>query len=70
MKRLRYRHLMFVIESVLTGSVRNFADGDTSAIAKVLVVGTRAVSWLGIEGDAQADLRVHGGPDKAIHHYP
>ena len=61
---------MFVVESVLTGSVRNFANGDTSAIAKTPVEGSRTIGWLGIEGDAQADLRVHGGPDKAIHHYP
>lgn len=30
-------------------------------------------AWLGIEGlsgDAQADRRVHGGPDKALHQYP
>ena len=29
--------------------------------------------WLGIEGlagDAQADRRVHGGPEKALHQYP
>lgn len=29
--------------------------------------------WLGQEGlagDAQGDRRVHGGPDKAVHHYP
>ena len=62
--------MVFVIESVLTGSVRNFADGETSAIAKHAVDGPRIVTWLGIEGDAQADLSVHGGPDKAIHHYP
>ena len=62
--------MVFVIESVLTGSVQNFADGETSAIAKSPVDGPRAVTWLGIDGDAQADLSVHGGPDKAIHHYP
>ena len=61
---------MFVVESVWTGSVRNFANGDMSAIAKTPVEGSRTIGWLGIEGDAQADLRVHGGPDKAIHHYP
>lgn len=30
-------------------------------------------AWLGIEGlagDAQADRRVHGGPEKALHQYP
>lgn len=29
--------------------------------------------WLSIDGfanDAQADRRVHGGPEKAVHHYP
>jgi MOSC domain-containing protein YiiM len=62
--------MVFVIQSVLTGRVRHFADGDSSAIAKLPVEGPRSVGWLGIEGDAQADLTVHGGPDKAIHHYP
>jgi MOSC domain-containing protein YiiM len=62
--------MVFRIESVLTGSVRAFADGEASAIEKTAVEGLRAVHWLGIEGDAQADLSVHGGPDKAIHHYP
>jgi len=28
------------------------------------------VTRLGLDGDEQADLRVHGGADKAIHHYP
>lgn len=30
-------------------------------------------AWLGVEGlagDAQADRRVHGGPEKALHQYP
>jgi MOSC domain-containing protein YiiM len=62
--------MVFRIESVLTGSIRNFARGESSAIVKALVDGSRAVSWLGIEGDSQADLAVHGGPEKAIHHYP
>jgi MOSC domain-containing protein YiiM len=62
--------MVIIVESVLTGSVQNFADGETSAIAKLPVEGPRAVTWLGISGDAQADLSVHGGPEKAIHHYP
>ncbi len=71
MSRLRYTHdMVFRIDSVLTGSVRNFARGESSAIAKVAVEGRRGVAWLGIAGDSQADLSVHGGPDKAIHHYP
>lgn len=71
LKRMGYTNRMtFVIGSVLTGGVRNFARGQSSAIAKTAAVGPRAVTWLGIAGDAQADLSVHGGPDKAIHHYP
>ena len=68
---MRYtQYMVFRIESVLTGSVRPFADGESSAVEKASVDGPRVVGWLGIEGDAQADLSVHGGPDKAIHHYP
>lgn len=59
------------IDAVLAGPVRRFTEaGDTSAIVKTPVDGSRAVGVAGIEGDAQADLSVHGGPDKAIHHYP
>jgi len=44
----------------------------TSAIRKQPVPGG---TWLGLsslnlDGDAQADLRVHGGPDKAVYAYP
>ena len=59
------------IESVLTGrAARLTGDGEMSAIAKSAVAGPRAIGLLGIEGDEQADLSVHGGPEKAIHHYP
>ncbi len=43
----------------------------TSGIAKRPV--TAESLWLGrlnLEGDAQADLEVHGGPDKAVYAYP
>ncbi len=29
-----------------------------------------AATAAGISGDVQADRRVHGGPDKAVHHFP
>ncbi|UVO54566.1 MOSC domain-containing protein [Sphingomonas sp. SUN039] len=62
---------MWTINAVLTGKVARFTDdGETSAIAKSPADGPRVVGFLGIEGDAQADLSVHGGPEKAIHHYP
>jgi MOSC domain-containing protein YiiM len=62
---------MWTIDAVLAGKIARFTDdGETSAIAKSRVDGACAVRFLGIEGDEQADLSVHGGPDKAIHHYP
>jgi MOSC domain-containing protein YiiM len=41
-----------------------------TAIGKRAVEGRRAVLALGIEGDEQADLRVHGGPGRAVYAYP
>lgn len=37
-----------------------------SAIHKVPVAGPVRIESLGLAGDAQADLRVHGGPEKAV----
>ena len=34
------------------------------------VSGPVAVRTLNLEGDGQADLSVHGGPDKAVYVYP
>lgn len=57
--------------AVLTGAVKPFRGADEpSAIAKSAIGGPVAVGRLGLAGDAQADLTVHGGPDKAVHHYP
>ena len=41
-----------------------------SGIVKRTVDGPRAVGRLGIEGDEQADLTVHGGLSKAVYAYP
>ena len=41
-----------------------------TAIGKRAVDGARAVGPLGIDGDEQADLSVHGGPGKAVYAYP
>ncbi|MDA0185362.1 MOSC domain-containing protein [Solirubrobacter phytolaccae] len=40
-----------------------------SAIAKAPVDGRVRVEGVNLAGDAQADLRVHGGPDKAVYAY-
>lgn len=62
---------MWRIDAVFTGKIARFTDtGETSAIAKHPVHGPVGIGFRGLEGDSQADLLVHGGPDKAIHHYP
>lgn len=40
-----------------------------SAIGKLPAAGPLAVGQLGIDGDEQADRAVHGGIEKAVHHY-
>lgn len=64
-------HASTPIAAVLCGKVQPFRGaGEPSAIAKFAVCGPVAVGPLGLAGDEQADLAVHGGADKAIHHYP
>ena len=41
-----------------------------TAIGKTAVSGPVAVGMLGLEGDEQADLNVHGGLSKAVYAYP
>ena len=41
-----------------------------TAIFKKPVAGTLAIRQLNLAGDQQADLTVHGGPDKAVYAYP
>ena len=40
-----------------------------SAIGKAPLVGPVRVAGVNVEGDDQADRRVHGGPDKAVYAY-
>jgi len=42
----------------------------TTAIYKQPIKGRVALRKLNLEGDRQADLGVHGGPDKAVYCYP
>lgn len=42
----------------------------TTGIFKSSVNGRIKVGILGLEGDVQADLTVHGGPQKAVYAYP
>ena len=41
-----------------------------TAIFKAPVAGAVAVHRLGVAGDEQANLEVHGGPEKAVYAYP
>jgi MOSC domain-containing protein YiiM len=60
-----------VVTGLFTGrSQARWAGRPPSAIGKRPADGPRRVTFTGIEGDEQADLAVHGGPEKAIHHYP
>lgn len=57
--------------SLHAGQARSFGpEGQSSAIHKVPVEGLRRITFQGLEGDVQADLKNHGGSDKALHHYP
>jgi MOSC domain-containing protein YiiM len=59
--------------NVATPSVLASVDGEVivSAIGKrPVTASTLWLSPLNLEGDAQADLRVHGGHDKAVYAYP
>ena len=59
------------IDAVLTGRAVDYTrPGSRSAIDKRAVEGPVRIGPGGLAGDEQGDRRVHGGPDKAIHHYP
>lgn len=45
-------------------------NGEPSAIDKHPAVWPLRLTATGFEGDEQGDPRHHGGPDKAVHHYP
>lgn len=59
------------VDTVLAGKVVDFTrPGSRSAIGKRPLHGRVAIGPEGLLDDEQGDRRVHGGPDKAVHHYP
>ncbi|MCV2367770.1 MOSC domain-containing protein [Roseateles oligotrophus] len=58
--------------NVTKAQILQTLDGQTvqSGIRKQAVSGTVAVQPLGLQGDEQADLSVHGGLSKAVYAYP
>ncbi|MCO5054105.1 MOSC domain-containing protein [Thermomonas sp.] len=58
------------VEALLTGTARPYTrPGSRSGIDKQPRTDSVQLGALGFEGDEQGDPRVHGGPDKAVHHY-
>lgn len=57
--------------SIFMGGIRPLPpDNKPTGIFKRLIEGPVWVGGEGLAGDAQADRRVHGGPEKAVHQYP
>ncbi len=57
--------------TLLTGRAAPLPDSDVlSGIFKHPVDAPLMLGPQGFAGDQQADRRVHGGPEKAVHHYP
>ncbi|AQR73530.1 MOSC domain-containing protein [Sphingomonas sp. LM7] len=63
--------MSLVVEALLTGTVRPLGPRQVpSGIAKHPHDRPLRLSRTGFAGDKQGDTRHHGGPDKAVHHYP
>lgn len=59
-----------IVEAVCTGTARPFNGAELSAITKRPREGRVQVLAEGLAPDEQADRRVHGGPEMALHLYP
>ena len=56
---------------LFVGQIRPLPEsGRPTGMYKQPVVATLQLGHLGLAGDQQADPRVHGGPEKAVHLYP
>ena len=64
------RIMKHAIEAICTGTARPFNGVETSAIAKRPRKGVVQLLEEGFAPDEQADRRVHGGPEMAVHLYP
>lgn len=60
-----------VIDRMFAGTPQPFGPrGQPSAIAKRPIEGPWRITEHGLDGDSQGDTLHHGGPEKALHHYP
>ena len=69
-KSYREREQMRYPVDVFAGKIRDYTGSRPSAIAKVQVDGELMLTELGLAGDEQAETKIHGGPDRALCHYP
>jgi MOSC domain-containing protein YiiM len=59
------------VDAVLVGRPVAFGpNGEPSGIHKSPCAGPVSVTETGLAGDGQGDRKRHGGPEKALHHYP
>ena len=56
--------------NVFVGKIRDYVGSRPSAIDKIQVDGELQLGDLGLDGDQQAEKKIHGGPDRALCHYP
>lgn len=61
---------VWTIEAVCCGTARPFLGAELSAIQKRPHEGPVPIHAEGLAPDEQADRRVHGGPEMALHLYP
>jgi len=62
--------MITTVNTILIGKVDTYGlKGELSAYKKNIVEAPITISTLGLDGDEQADLKHHGGTDKAILHY-
>ncbi|MEO9613463.1 MAG: MOSC domain-containing protein [Nitratireductor sp.] len=63
--------LSFVADAVLVGQVAPLGPKQiASGIRKAPLAGPVRLTREGLVGDQQGDRKHHGGPEKALHHYP
>lgn len=65
-----FQSASFQITAICTGTARPFNGVEVSAIAKYPREGSVQILEEGFAPDEQADRRVHGGPEMAVHLYP
>lgn len=63
-------HRLLSVNTARAVEIRFNGQPVMTAIGKRAVAGPVGVQTLGLGGDEQADLSVHGGPSKAVYAYP